>query len=130
MINVRVAEGHEIEMTKRLIQAIFPQAMISISDDDTLVLAEEDGKPLGFAHVIEYEDYVVFQGLGVHPKARGMGIGTLLMDHVMGLSESTYKPIFLRVKPTNPVINLYARFGFMLKKFRGHSLVLVNRANN
>jgi GNAT superfamily N-acetyltransferase len=129
MIYIRMAEPGELDDAKDFIRKIFPDAFVHIHDDDTLLLAEFQGQKVGFAHIIDYGERIVLQGIGVDKSMRGRGIGTLLMEHVMDVASETDRPIFLKVKVMNSAVELYARYGFFLKRF-GTTLVLVKRQNN
>lgn len=128
MIQIRTARPSELDQAKNFIRSIFPDAMVQITDDDTLLLAEYQGKVVGFAHIIDEGDRILLQGIGVEESSRGLGVGTILLEHVMEVLSDSDKPIFLKVKAMNPAIDLYMRYGFMLKKY-GDSHVLVKRAN-
>lgn len=129
MICVRVAQPSELDDAKDFIRDIFPDAFIHIQDDDTVLLAEYDGQKVGFAHLIDEGERIILRGIGVHESMRGKGVGTMLMDHVLDLVSETDRPAFLKVKVMNPAIDLYARYGFFLKKF-GDTCVLVRKPNN
>jgi ribosomal protein S18 acetylase RimI-like enzyme len=117
MITIKLVGPGDMDHAKDFIRSIFPQAMVQVTDDDTLFLAEMQGRPVGFAHIIEDGDNILLQGIGVDRSVRGQGVGTILLEHVMeGLKDSD-RPIYLKVKVMNPAIDLYARYGFMLKRF-------------
>ncbi|MEW6722007.1 MAG: GNAT family N-acetyltransferase [Candidatus Micrarchaeota archaeon] len=130
MIQVRTVRPSEMDVAKSFIRSIFPDAMVQITEDDTLFLAEEKGRMLGFAHVVDCGDHIILQGIGVDPSVRGQGVGTILLEHIMDALRDTDRPIYLKVKVTNPAIDLYARYGFMLKKFGQEAHVLVKKAEN
>jgi len=125
---VRLAEPHEMEDLLDFILEVFPEADVELGEDDQVLLAEEDGKLLGFAHIIELEDKVILQGLGVEETYRGQGVGSSLLDRMCELYDSTSKPIYLKAKISNPALELYSRYGFFIKKF-GNVHVLVRKQN-
>ncbi len=129
MISIREARSAELDNARTFIRRIFPDAMVAVAEDDTLLLAEEDGHLVGFAHVIYDEDRVLLQGIGVHESARGNGVGTMLLEYVLDMLRDTDLPIYLKVKPLNTAIDLYSRYGFFLKKFDDVH-VLVKMANS
>jgi len=129
MISIRMAGPEDMGSTMDLIQSIFPEAAIELSDEDTVLLAERAGKAIGFAHLIDLGDRFVLQGLGVKPSHRGYGIGSMLLDHAMDIVEETGRPMYLKTKSLNPAISLYERYGFQLKRF-GSRHVLVRRPFN
>jgi ribosomal protein S18 acetylase RimI-like enzyme len=57
------------------------------------------------------EPHYYLQVIGVHPDAKGRGIGGALVRHVVGLADSDRVPVYLE---TSNEINLgfYRRFGF------------------
>jgi len=129
MILIRTMKNSEIDSAKKFIKKVFPNAMVHIGEDDTVLFAESDGKPIGFAHVIDDSDRLILQGLGVDNAARGMGVGTILLEHILAMFSDGTRPIYLKVKVMNPVIDLYSRYGFFLQKF-GDSHVLVKKTNS
>ena len=129
MIRIRMLGPSELDDAKTFIRSIFPDAMVQITDVDLVFLAEVEGKPVGFAHVIDDGEAVLLQGIGVEKSMRGQGVGTVLLEYVLDGLRDTEKPIYLKVKVMNPAIDLYSRYGFMLKKF-GDVHVLVKKPNS
>lgn len=129
MITIRAIKPSEMDSAKDFIRSLFPNALVHVGDDDTILIAEYRSKLVGFAHVIEEEERILLQGLGVDPTMRGHGVGTFLLENIMDLFGETSKPIYLKVNVLNPVIDLYSRYGFFLQKF-GDRLLLVKRTNN
>ena len=129
MLSVRMVRPSEMDLAKNLIRSIFPDAMIQLADYDTLLIAEEQGRAVGFAHIVDEGDRILLQGMGVDKSSRGMGVGTILLQSVFELLGASELPIYLKVKAMNPAIDLYARYGFVLKKF-GEVHVLVKRVDN
>ena len=128
MITIRMIGPSEMDGAKDFIRRIFPDAMVQVTDEDTVFLAEVGGKPVGFAHLIDDGEVVMLQGIGVEKSMRGQGVGTVLLEFILEGLKDTDKPIYLKVKVMNPVIDLYSRYGFMLKKF-GDIHVLVKKPN-
>ena len=128
MISVREVQPSEMDGVKVLIRDIFPDAMVQITDNDIVLLAEYSGKAVGFAHMIDEGDRLILQGIGVHKSMRGYGVGTILMDRILAtLNED--RPVHLKVKALNPAIDLYARYGFFVRRFGQDVHVLVKRPN-
>jgi ribosomal protein S18 acetylase RimI-like enzyme len=125
-ITVRTIGPSEMDLAKSFIRSVFPDAMVQVTDDDTLLLAEYGGKPVGFAHLVDEGDRVVLQGIGVDSSMRGQGVGTILLEHILDTLADSDRPIYLKVKALNPVIDLYSRYGFMLKRF-GDVHVLIKK---
>ena len=129
MIQIRTVMPSEMDNAKHFIRSIFPAAMVQITDDDTILIAEDMGRTVGFAHIVEDYDRIFLQGIGVEKSMRGQGVGTILLEHILDALRDCERPIYLKVKPMNPVIDLYARYGFMLKNF-GDVHVLVKKMNS
>ncbi|MFH1521319.1 MAG: GNAT family N-acetyltransferase [Candidatus Micrarchaeota archaeon] len=127
MITIRTVKPSEMDSAKDFIQSVFPDALVQIGDEDIILVAEYNTKLIGFAHVIEEEERILLQGLGVDQAMRGHGVGSFLLENILDLFGE-FKPIYLKVKITNPAIDLYSRYGFFLKKF-GERLLLVKKFN-
>lgn len=115
--NIRVIRGAELESALELISRVFPDAEPEMSEDDTVLVAEAKGKPIGFAHVIEEEDRVILQGLGVEESIRGHGVGSALIDHALRIYSASDKTVYLKTQLSNPAMELYEKFGFAVKRF-------------
>ncbi|HSB47345.1 MAG TPA: GNAT family N-acetyltransferase [Candidatus Bilamarchaeum sp.] len=129
MITIRMVGPTEMDQAKDFIRSIFPAAMVQITEEDTVFIAEIHGRPVGFAHLIDDGDAIFLQGIGVDKSVRGQGVGTILLEHVLSGLRDTDRSIYLKVKVMNPAIDLYQRYGFMLKRF-GDVHVLVKKANS
>ena len=129
MINVRMATASDMDSVKDFIRDIFPDAMVQINDDDIVLLAEYTGDLVGFAHIIDEGDRAILQGIGVEDSVRSHGVGTMLLEHTLMAFEGM-KPIYLKVKAMNPAIDLYMRYGFMVKKFGERTHVLVKKPDS
>ena len=128
MIRIRYAEYQEFDKVKRLIREIFPSEIVAVNDEDTLLVAEQAGRFVGFAHILEDQQRMVLQGIGVDKSARNQGVGTLIMERISEITRKTTKPVYLKVKMLNPAITIYEKYGFSLKKF-GEVCVLVKKVN-
>ncbi len=129
MINIRIARPSEFDDTKELIQSIFPDAVVQINDEDTVLVAEDQGRIVGFAHMADCGERIIVKGLGVAESLRGHGVGTLLLECLFEIIKDDARPVYLKVKSINPVIELYGRYGFFLKKF-GQTHVLVKKPHS
>ncbi len=127
-VTIRTVRPSEMDAAKDFIRRIFPEAMVQVTEDDTLLLAEYGGRLVGFAHIVDDGERIMLQGLGVDHSMRGQGVGTVLLEHILSSLSDTERPIFLKVKAMNPAVDLYSRYGFMLKRF-GDVLVLVKKPN-
>ena len=110
--------SHYREDLCKLVKELFPKANPVFSDEDVYFVAEGP-ELVGFAHLVVKEKKAVLQGIGVCSEWRGKGIGGRLLDKAVAYSEKKGLPIFLRVKPDNTAINLYASRGFIIKKIKG-----------
>jgi GNAT superfamily N-acetyltransferase len=129
MINIRIARPSEFDDAKELIKSIFPDAIVQINDEDTVLVAEDQGKIVGFAHMVDGGERIIVKGLGVAKSLRGYGVGTLLLECLFELIKDDARPVYLKVKYLNPAIDLYGRYGFFLRKF-GQTYVLVKKSNS
>jgi len=129
MINIRIARPSEFDGAKELIQKIFPDAIVQINDEDTVLVAEDQGKIVGFAHVVDGGEMIIVKGLGVAKPVRGHGVGTLLLECLFEVIKDDARPVYLKVRSLNPAIELYGRYGFFLKRF-GQTHVLVKRPHS
>jgi len=127
--SIRILKPEEYEGAVELICHIFPEADPDVCEDDTLLLAESEGLPIGFIHVIEDEEKVVLQGLGVEESLRGHGVGSALVERTIELFCITDKPVYLKTQLSNPAVELYEKFGFRVKRF-GMVHILERRREN
>ena len=56
--------------------------------------------------------FVELSAIGVHPDARGIGLGAAITLHLAHLTLSRGEVPFLHVFPENPAVALYRRLGF------------------
>ena len=80
----------------------------------TFVLCEEN-EPLAYGH-LDKEDGTVWLGIAVIEKAKGKGIGKLMMEQLLSFArQQNIKSIGLSVDNDNSTaINLYLNLGFKL----------------
>ena len=128
MVTLRTAGNSDMDTAKGFIRRLFPKALVRIGDSDIIILAERMGRIVGFAHVIDEGDRIILQGLGVDDSMRGKGVGTMLLQHILGTVDEDI-PVVLKVKVMNPAIDLYARHGFFVKRAGDETLTLVRRPN-
>lgn len=129
MIHIRKMRHSELDRTRRFIHGIFPRSVVRVDSADTVLLAETAGKTVGFAHLIEQRDRMILQGIGVVKPMRGKGVGTMLLERALEVLSASGKPVYLKVKALNQVVNMYARYGFFVMKF-GRAHVLVKKPNS
>jgi N-acetylglutamate synthase-like GNAT family acetyltransferase len=128
MITVRTATDSDMDEAKCFMRKLFPKALVSVSDDDVVLLAEFDNRIVGFAHIIDDGDRMILQGIGVEDRMRGKGVGTLLLQHILNTIDEDLQ-IVLKVKTMNPAVELYARHGFFVKRSNEETLTLVKKPN-
>jgi ribosomal protein S18 acetylase RimI-like enzyme len=126
---VREIEEGELAEVIPLIKKIFPYASLDIGEDDLFFVVTAKDRIVGFLHLVEKENCFVLQGLGVDEEHRRTGAGSALMEKVEQILEATDKRIVLKVKSMNPVVNMYERYGFMMKRF-GTIHVLEKKRHN
>lgn len=76
-------------------------------------LSSEDDK--GFAYIDEKTPEL---GIALLPEYRGRGIGTALLEHLLGAAGKLYPAISLSVSPDNRALRLYKRMGFEIVDVR------------
>lgn len=90
---------------------------------DRAFLAEDGGVPVGAAwyRLMPESDpgygFVAADtpelGIALSPAARGQGVGTRLMEHLIAQARADgYRGLSLSVDPRNPALRLYERLGF------------------
>ncbi|MBS3069617.1 GNAT family N-acetyltransferase [Candidatus Micrarchaeota archaeon] len=88
---------------------------------------------MGFSHVRLPKDpsqgRFILQGLGVKNEFRLQGVGSALLAHCLSFCmQQGALEVQLCVKPLNPALSLYCRFGFFPKKQQKEdSMVLVRK---
>ena len=102
-----------------LIQELFPRAEPVFGEGHTYFVAEHEGEAVGFAHLMEKNGKLILQGIGVKGEMRHRGLGGELLDCAVRQAESEGKHLYLKVKPDNPAVKLYASRGFTIKKIKG-----------
>ena len=128
MIDIRFANEFEIDETRSLITNLFPNSFISLNRSDLILIARKKGKIVGFLHAQNKGQKILLCGLGVSPKMRNLGIGSMLLDYFFWNLNLTV-PVFLKVKNLNPALNIYLKIGFFIKKYDDFAHVLVRKVN-
>lgn len=118
MTMIRVATEDDYEGIANLIEELFPEKTLQVDKGDVYFVAEVNGAIAGFAHAVLTPRRVVLQGIGVAENMRGRGIGALLLDRVISYCKEIGQPeICLRVKALNPAARMYAKRGFVMRRF-------------
>ncbi len=112
-----------------LIRGLFPRAEPVFGEGHTYFVAEHEGEAVGFAHLLEKGGKLILQGIGVKEGMRQRGIGGELLDCTVRHAESEGKHLYLKVKPGNPAVKLYASRGFTIKKIKG-AYILEKKLHN
>ncbi len=60
---------------------------------------------------------------------RNRGLGTALMDRLLGYADTHELPVTLHVEPFNPALRLYERLGFVARETRGVYLFMERRVS-
>lgn len=90
---------------------------------DTVVVAEDSGKPLAYAFARRFttqdhghgfvDEATPEMGVAVEPGHRGQGLGTRVLEHLHSeLRRSGCSAVSLSVSLANPARHLYERFGY------------------
>lgn len=84
-------------------------------DPDSCWCVEIDSKIVGFAFCTTFGDFrATVQEFAVSPKFQKHGIGTVLMEYILGqFKNNGLLAVDLVVNRNAPALNLYKKFGFM-----------------
>ena len=125
--SVRKAKGNETELCLWLMSRLFPLSRTRLLYDDFFLIAEKRGKPAGFCHFRLKGQKCYIAGLGVLPRYRNHGVGSLLLSRALAIADAHgAQAAALKVRALNPASNIYAKFGFFERK-SGEMLVLVRK---
>jgi GNAT superfamily N-acetyltransferase len=83
------------------------------------LIVERDAIAIGRLYVQEGESEIRLIDIALLPEHRGAGIGTALIDDLLGWARTLGKPVSLHVEPNNPVRRLYIRRGFVAGETQG-----------
>lgn len=131
-VSIRLLKDSEYPEMLKFMCRVFPNADIRISNGDRIIVADMHGQVVGFVHYAYSGNNAVIKGFGVEGNARGIGIGTGLIEEVLRKFEAADKSVYLKVKALNQAVNIYARMGFFpvrLEEERNICL-LVRKVNN
>ena len=84
---------------------------------DTFLLAQANSEYLGFCSYMIFDECIKIPKLYVLPSDQSKGVGTALIDFIIGIAVETGKPsIELNVNRFNPAFHFYRKKGFSIKK--------------
>ena len=81
-------------------------------DELPVQIVEEAGARIGYLCVVDRPDHLWLDEIVLVPGARGRGIGTALVEQVIGDAAARGVPVRLGVLEQNPARRLYERLGF------------------
>lgn len=121
---LRIADSADLEALLGLEAVTFPEdpwspfmlaEELSSPASRYWVAVGEDGTPLGYGGVKVGGDQADVMTIGVHPDARGRGVGAALLDALLGwAADAGAREVFLDVRPSNgSAIALYESRGFV-----------------
>jgi ribosomal-protein-alanine N-acetyltransferase len=83
------------------------------TDTRSYLVAEDQGRVVGYAGLIAYTDEAHVATLGVATDRQGQGIGALLLDALLAEADRRSPVVLLEVRADNePAQGLYRRRGF------------------
>lgn len=82
-------------------------------DPDTDHVIVLDEKDIGVISIEEKEDEIFLSKIYILPEYQRRGIGTQLINYLLGVAFNSGLPVTLRVLKTNPSKLLYERLGFV-----------------
>jgi len=83
------------------------------TDTRHYLVAEDDGRVVGYAGLIAYDDEAHVATIGVAGDRQGEGIGALLLDALLAEADRRSPVVLLEVRADNAVAQgLYGRRGF------------------
>jgi predicted RNA-binding protein associated with RNAse of E/G family/ribosomal protein S18 acetylase RimI-like enzyme len=74
------------------------------------------GEVVGFFSFDVLENKISGITIQMIDRAQNMGVGSFYIEHITAISKKNKIPIFLKVFKSNPVKNLYKRYGFKIYK--------------
>jgi GNAT superfamily N-acetyltransferase len=83
------------------------------------LVIEREGERIGRIYVDTARAEVRLMEVTLLPRWRGRGIGTLLLDALLGYADALRLPASLHVEPFNPARRMYERAGFAVEETRG-----------
>lgn len=127
MFEVRKAKQSDMPLVGEMAAMLFPASRMRILPDDTFLVAEKAGIPVGFCHYRVREKSCYIAGLGVLAQYREHGAGSRLMSEALyRIDRKGVQVTYLKVRAINHAAKLYVGFGFFERK-SGDTLLLVRK---
>lgn len=79
---------------------------------EQISIVELDGEAVGYFKMLEMGDHCFLEGIYLGARVRGRGLGTRILQDLVGRCVRMGKPLRLQVIRTNPAWRLYRRLGF------------------
>lgn len=99
-------------------------------DGAAYLVVERDGQPVGRLYVHAGSRDVRIMEVQLLPEARGQGIGTALLRHVIAAAAVRGQGTSIHVELENPARRLYERLGFVPIEERGPYLLMERPAGS
>ncbi|MGB8635959.1 MAG: GNAT family N-acetyltransferase [Rhodanobacteraceae bacterium] len=87
--------------------------------DAEFAIIERAGVPIGRLYLQRREDEIRLIDIALNADQRGDGLGTAMLEALLGLAEQAGLAVRLHVEHFNPALRLYQRLGFKLVEDRG-----------
>ena len=87
-------------------------------DAEWLVIVR-DGAMVGRLYIEEWPSQFRLIDIALLPAARGLGIGSAILDDMFALAEAAGKAVSIHVEKNNPAMALYRRLGFETVEDKG-----------
>lgn len=122
MVSIRTMETEDCKESAELEKAIFSQPWSEqgfldaiAMDGNIFLVAEEAGEICGYIGMYLSLDEGEITNVGVAPKKRNAGVGSLLLTKALTLAkEKNIQQVVLEVRVSNqPAIHLYEKYGFI-----------------
>lgn len=76
------------------------------------LIVERAGTPVGRLYLADEEGRLLLMDISLVPEQRGAGLGTAILDDLVGAARAAGREMTLHVEANNPARRLYERFGF------------------
>jgi ribosomal protein S18 acetylase RimI-like enzyme len=80
---------------------------------------QQDDQPAGRLYVQRREDEIRIMDISLLPEFRRRGIGSSLLNQVLGEAAKSNLPVTIHVERFNPALDLYKRLGFRVQEDKG-----------